>query len=80
MLITGASNSDRQVAVVTPPQHPTLLYHNTRKDDGEVRASRSTAISLPYSDLVECMALRLKGKKEHTLGHPENPKEVMGSL
>ena len=44
------------------------------------KASKFTAIYLLYSVLVERMALTLEGKKEHTLGHLENPKEVMGSL
>ena len=41
----------------------------------------STAIFLvSYSVLVERMALRLEGKKEHTLRHLDNTKEVTGSI
>ena len=44
-------------------------------------ASSSTAVSLtPSPVMVGHMALRLVGKKEHTLRHLENPKEVTGSL
>ena len=61
-----------------PPENKTEQgEENVRRFE----ASRSTAMSLtPSSVMVGPMALRLEGKKEHTLRHLENPKEVMGSL